>query len=316
MAKPHPLPLLPGKGCAPSRSLRKRSSTPRRPWASCKGSRVSHRQACRHARVPWLGGPADRLDPTKPAATSAPPAQEPSGGAVRGAARGAALGAVGGAIAGDSRKGAAVGAAVGGAGGAIRQRGERKEAAAAQQQAAQAQQQSLDGYDRAKATCLQEPGCTVNQQHRDERSRSGPGPAGPEYPDARRGIFESPSSTTSMRQADCRMLRTSGGVQGERNVRGEEPNMRNSTVAPALRAAPVPCVLLLAGCASDDIWDCYGQRTCDGQVRGGLFEACADQDDMALAVTWAVNSCENTLSQECTLHSCACQCFEDWGNCY
>jgi len=100
-------------------------------------------------------------DPTK-ATASAPAAPEASGGAVRGAARGAALGAVGGAIAGDAGKGAAVGAAVGGAGGAMRQRHQKQEAAAEQQQAAQAQEKSIEAYNRAKATCLQGRGYTVS----------------------------------------------------------------------------------------------------------------------------------------------------------
>jgi hypothetical protein len=102
------------------------------------------------------------FDPTKQAPPSGT-AQQSSGGAVRGAGRGAALGAIGGAIGGDAGKGAAVGAAVGGAGGRMRQNQQNQQAQAQAQQAQQAYQNTLDGYNRAKATCLQGRGYTVSQ---------------------------------------------------------------------------------------------------------------------------------------------------------
>jgi len=102
------------------------------------------------------------FDPTKQAAPSGT-AQQSSGGAVRGAGRGAALGAIGGAIGGDAGKGAAVGAAVGGAGGRMRQNQRNREAQAEAQQAQQAYQNTLDGYNRARATCLQGRGYSATQ---------------------------------------------------------------------------------------------------------------------------------------------------------
>jgi hypothetical protein len=102
------------------------------------------------------------FDPTKQAAPTGT-AQQSSGGAVRGAGRGAALGAIGGAIGGDAGKGAAVGAAVGGAGGRMRQNQQNQQAQAQAQQEQQAYQNTMDGYNRAKATCLQGRGYTVSQ---------------------------------------------------------------------------------------------------------------------------------------------------------
>ena len=103
------------------------------------------------------------FDPTKPPPATDPSSQPSRGGAVRGAAGGAALGAIGGAIAGDAGKGAAIGAAVGGAGGAMRQGRQNRQAQEQQEQAKQAYQQTLDGYNRAKAVCLQGRGYTVSQ---------------------------------------------------------------------------------------------------------------------------------------------------------
>jgi hypothetical protein len=102
------------------------------------------------------------FDPTKQTAPSGT-AEQSSGGAVRGAARGAALGAVGGAIAGDAGKGAAAGAAVGGAGGRMRQNQRNREAQEQAQQQQQAYQNTMDDYNRAKATCLQGRGYSVTQ---------------------------------------------------------------------------------------------------------------------------------------------------------
>ena len=102
------------------------------------------------------------FDPTKQAAPSGAAEQE-SGGAVRGAARGAAVGAIGGAIGGDAGKGAAVGAGVGAAGGRMRQNQRNREAQAEAQQQQQAYQNTVDDYNRAKATCLQGRGYSVTQ---------------------------------------------------------------------------------------------------------------------------------------------------------
>jgi hypothetical protein len=52
---------------------------------------------------------------------------------------------------------------VGGAGGAMRQNQRNREAQAQQEQAKQAYQQTLDGYNRAKGTCLQGRGYSVSQ---------------------------------------------------------------------------------------------------------------------------------------------------------
>ncbi len=102
------------------------------------------------------------FDPTKQAAPTGT-AEESSGGAVRGAARGAALGAIGGAIGGDAGKGAAVGAGVGAAGGRMRQNRSNRDAQDQQDQANQAYQNTLDGYNRARATCLEGRGYSVSQ---------------------------------------------------------------------------------------------------------------------------------------------------------
>lgn len=90
--------------------------------------------------------------------------------------------------------------------------------------------------------------------------------------------------------------------------------MKSWTGARVIAGALLAGALLLAGCATHDMWDCYFERTCDGQVRAGVSEVCSDQGDLTLAVAWAVNTCENILSQECGTHSCNCRCFEDWGN--
>ena len=103
------------------------------------------------------------FDPTKPPSTGTQ-TQTTSGGqaVVGGAAKGAAVGAVGGAIGGDAAKGAAIGAGVGAAGGAMRKRGAQKEQAAQQQAAQQAYQNDLQGYNRAKGTCLEGRGYSVS----------------------------------------------------------------------------------------------------------------------------------------------------------
>jgi len=107
----------------------------------------------------WAKGQTG-VDPTQtyPAPSSAPPRQ---GGAVRGAARGAAVGAIGGAIGGDAGKGAAIGAGVGGAGGAMRQQQANRMSAEQMRQVQGQQQQSLQRYERAYATCLEGRGYQV-----------------------------------------------------------------------------------------------------------------------------------------------------------
>lgn len=87
----------------------------------------------------------------------------PDGSAVRGAARGAAAGAAIGAIAGDAGKGAAIGAAAGGMSG---RRGKKHGDAVEQQQANETAQKTEDelmnNFKRAYATCLTGKGYTVN----------------------------------------------------------------------------------------------------------------------------------------------------------
>lgn len=110
------------------------------------------------------------FDPANPNANvnaAPPPSNEPQqGGLLKGAARGAAVGAVGGAIAGDAGKGAAIGAATGGLVGGFRRHDQRREQEAAQQNyQAQVQQQQAagrDGYNRARAACLQGRGYTLS----------------------------------------------------------------------------------------------------------------------------------------------------------
>lgn len=102
------------------------------------------------------------FDPTKPPSTDTQTQSSSGGQVARGAARGAAVGAVGGAIGGDAGKGAAIGAGVGAASGGIKKRRAGQEQEAQQQAAQQAYQQDLDGYNRAKATCLEGRGYTVN----------------------------------------------------------------------------------------------------------------------------------------------------------
>ncbi len=102
------------------------------------------------------------FDPTNPPSTGTQTQSSQGGQVVGGAAKGAAVGAIGGAIAGDAGKGAAIGAGVGAAGGGIKKRSARKEQEAQQQAAKQAYQNNLDGYNRAKATCLEGRGYSVS----------------------------------------------------------------------------------------------------------------------------------------------------------
>ncbi|HJT19855.1 MAG TPA: glycine zipper family protein [Nitrospira sp.] len=92
------------------------------------------------------------FDPTQTVQQAAPPPQH--GQVVGGAARGAALGAIGGAIAGDAGKGAAIGAAVGGTAGAMRRRGQARQAEAAQAKAEEKYEASVAGYKRAFTACM------------------------------------------------------------------------------------------------------------------------------------------------------------------
>jgi len=92
--------------------------------------------------------------------------------------------------------------------------------------------------------------------------------------------------------------------------------MRRSTRTRTLSAALLVGAILLAGCATDDIYDCICTRTCDGSVRAQAFETCTDATDLALALAYSTNLCESFLAQECNVYSCACSCFEDWANCY
>jgi len=73
--------------------------------------------------------------------------------------------------------------------------------------------------------------------------------------------------------------------------------------------------LFLIGCGTD-YWGCVCQRTCDGQVRTGLFDVCSDQDDLTLAIAYATQRCEALLAPECVTYSCGCSCYEGWANCY
>ncbi len=100
------------------------------------------------------------FDPTQSVQQVAPPQQQ--GQVVSGAARGAALGAIGGAIGGNAGKGAAIGAAVGGGAGAMRRRGQARQADAAQQQAKANYEGSLAGYKRAFSACMTGRGYTVS----------------------------------------------------------------------------------------------------------------------------------------------------------
>ncbi len=107
------------------------------------------------------------FDPMKqPTATTPPPSQQTSGGAVRGAARGAAAGAIGGAIGGDAGKGAAIGAGAGGFIGGMRRRQSQREQQARNQQWAQQQSQQYQArraqYDRAFGACMEGRGYVVN----------------------------------------------------------------------------------------------------------------------------------------------------------
>jgi hypothetical protein len=77
-----------------------------------------------------------------------------SPGMVGTAARGAAAGAVGGAIAGDAGKGAAAGAAIGGTVGIIRRSSERRQQAAANQQAQAQYQNDIARFNQAYAACM------------------------------------------------------------------------------------------------------------------------------------------------------------------
>ncbi|CAG2149997.1 hypothetical protein D3C87_1211400 [compost metagenome] len=92
----------------------------------------------------------------------APPQQQAQGGQrVQGAARGAAGGAVVGAIAGDAGKGAAAGAAVGTMAGGSRNRQERRNVQAANEQNAASQQQAMGSYYQAWKACMGGKGYTV-----------------------------------------------------------------------------------------------------------------------------------------------------------
>ncbi len=107
------------------------------------------------------------FDPMKqPTATTPPPSQQTSGGAVRGAVRGAGVGAIGGAIGGDAGKGAAIGAGVGGLIGGMRRRQSQRDQQARNEQWAQQQAQQYQGrrseYDRAFGACMEGRGYVVN----------------------------------------------------------------------------------------------------------------------------------------------------------
>jgi hypothetical protein len=101
----------------------------------------------------------------KPTASSPPPEQTTSGGAVSGAARGAAVGAIGGAIAGDAGKGAAIGAGTGAAMGGMRRRSSQRRNEQAQAQWEQEQkaqyQAARNEYNRAYGACLEGRDYTV-----------------------------------------------------------------------------------------------------------------------------------------------------------
>jgi hypothetical protein len=111
------------------------------------------------------------IDPTV-AATPAPVADAPKGGAVKGAARGAAKGAAVGAVGDDDRvrdegnldagEGAAAGAAAGAAKGRRAQKKAGKEAEAQAKQTAQAQDAGAkDTFKKAWGACLEGKGYTV-----------------------------------------------------------------------------------------------------------------------------------------------------------
>jgi hypothetical protein len=111
------------------------------------------------------------IDPTV-AATPAPVADAPKGGAVKGAARGAAKGAAVGAVGDDDRQrdngnldageGAAAGAAVGAAKGRRAQKKANKQAQAQAEQATKAQDtQTKDTFKKAWGACLEGRGYSV-----------------------------------------------------------------------------------------------------------------------------------------------------------
>ena len=92
--------------------------------------------------------------------------------------------------------------------------------------------------------------------------------------------------------------------------------MRNSTRTRMLSATLLVMAFLLASCATDDIWSCNCERTCDGQIRVEDYWLCADQNDLESNLAWATMACGNILATECTTYSCGCRCWEGWSNCY
>ena len=124
-----------------------------------KGQTKDQQEQDEFACYKW-GKEKTGFDPTQTVQQAAPPQQH--GQVVGGAARGAALGAIGGAIGGNAGKGAAIGAAVGGGVGVMRRGQSRRQAEAAQQQAEQKYEVSLDGYKRAFSACMTGRGYTVN----------------------------------------------------------------------------------------------------------------------------------------------------------
>lgn len=124
-----------------------------------KGQSQQQTEKDKHACYGWAKNQTG-FDPMQPPpATQAPP--PPQGERIRGAARGAAAGAAIGAIAGDAGKGAAAGAVGGTMVGGMRQRQNRRQSAAAQQQQSDAYQSGRDQYNRAYGACMEGRGYTV-----------------------------------------------------------------------------------------------------------------------------------------------------------
>jgi len=100
------------------------------------------------------------VDPAVLASTPvAAPQTQPGGQRLGGAARGALAGTAIGAVAGDAGKGAAIGATAGVLAGG---RAARRDRAAAEQEAQNANQGAMNTYFRAYSACLEGRGYTVN----------------------------------------------------------------------------------------------------------------------------------------------------------
>lgn len=68
----------------------------------------------------------------------------------------------------------------------------------------------------------------------------------------------------------------------------------------------------LASCGTDDkvTWNCSCTATCDGNTSTSsqTDAGCGTKDEATSEVNAAVSSCDSTLAQSCTSHSCQCTC--------